>query len=208
MSEFLSVTDSYLTHQSHSRIADDSHVTVSLPGILAFTKQRSLKTCVKEWATRHRQASLKVSILIHDDCLSTFGIEEPVRSTASTHLSSIATMTSRDSLYIGDAWPQMPDGSDWDSKELMSLTSEGKGPFAKDWDVQLLIAELEQKLGSKVLDVPIVEKGSNNYVSGYWLASSGAQSPILTAGHTGLPCHFSRQETRRCQTGQRRCQHA
>lgn len=62
------------------------------------------------------------------------------------------------------AWPKMPDGSDFDGKHLLTLVRSGNSPFQL-WDVNLLIREVEESLGTLVTDIPTVYEGSNNYVS-------------------------------------------
>lgn len=68
-------------------------------------------------------------------------------------------------MYDHDEWPKMPDGNDFDGKQLFTLVRSGKSPFHGLWDVTLLIQEVEEKLGVDVIDIPIISKGSNNYVS-------------------------------------------
>lgn len=67
--------------------------------------------------------------------------------------------------YCGDDWPVMVDGSKYDGKQLLALVREGKSPFQGAWDVNLLIEEIEEKLNTKVLDIPMVYDGANYYVS-------------------------------------------
>ena len=67
--------------------------------------------------------------------------------------------------YCGDDWPLVADGSDYDGKDLLKLVREGKSPFKNDWDVELLLQEVDSVLKSKVHDIVIVTEGSNNYVS-------------------------------------------
>lgn len=64
-----------------------------------------------------------------------------------------------------DDWPAMPDGSDFDGEDLLTLVRAGNSPFNGVWDVNLLIQEIEENLGSQVIDILTVNKGSNNYVS-------------------------------------------
>lgn len=66
--------------------------------------------------------------------------------------------------YCGDDWPVMPDGSEYDGKQLLTLVREGRSPFQGDWDVNLLIEEIEEKLSTRVLDIPMVYDGANYYV--------------------------------------------
>lgn len=74
-------------------------------------------------------------------------------------------MSVEDDTYVEDDWPKMPDGTDFDGKQLLSLVRNGNSPFHGAWDVNLLIREIEKNLGAKVIDIPVVSKGSNNYVS-------------------------------------------
>lgn len=67
--------------------------------------------------------------------------------------------------YLGDEWPQMPDGSDFDGTQLLLLVRSGKSPFDRDWDVNLLINEIETEISTRVVDILYVDKGSNNYIS-------------------------------------------
>jgi hypothetical protein len=59
----------------------------------------------------------------------------------------------------------MPDDSDFDGKQLLALVRSGNSPFHGVWDVNLLIREIEENLRAKVIDIPAIFKGSNNYVS-------------------------------------------
>lgn len=59
----------------------------------------------------------------------------------------------------------MPDGTDFDGERLLTLVHAGSSPFHPIWDVNLLIREIEDNLGSQVIDILTVNKGSNNYVS-------------------------------------------
>lgn len=64
-----------------------------------------------------------------------------------------------------DDWPKMPDGSDFNGKDLLTLVRNGNSPFHGVWDVNLLIREIEEGIGAQVIDIPATYKGSNNYVS-------------------------------------------
>lgn len=76
-------------------------------------------------------------------------------------------MCSDDNRYIGDVWPKMPDNTDYDGEQLLTLARSGNSPFKDVWDVNLLIQEVEENVGGHVVDIPIVSSGSNNYVSIY-----------------------------------------
>jgi hypothetical protein len=71
----------------------------------------------------------------------------------------------RDGGYVGDDWPQMPDGSNYDDKELLSLVRSGNSPFHGLWDVNLLNQEIEENLGAQVIGISTICSGANNYVS-------------------------------------------
>ncbi len=71
-------------------------------------------------------------------------------------------MASEDEGYIRD---EMPDGTDFDGKGLLDLVRAGKSPFKDAWDVNLFVEEIETVVDTKVADIPLVSKGSNNYVS-------------------------------------------
>lgn len=64
-----------------------------------------------------------------------------------------------------DEWPSGVDGNQFDGKQLMDLVRNDNSPFHGVWDVKLLIQEIEENLNTQVTDIPIVDKGSNNYVS-------------------------------------------
>ncbi|KAJ8125508.1 hypothetical protein O1611_g8131 [Lasiodiplodia mahajangana] len=70
-------------------------------------------------------------------------------------------MPADDDAYIDDDWPKMPDGSDFDGKHLLGLVHNKKSPFS--WNVNLLIQEIEENLNTRVVGIPYVDKGSNNY---------------------------------------------
>lgn len=66
-----------------------------------------------------------------------------------------------------DEWPSGPDGNQYDGKQLMDLIHNDKNPFHGVWDVKLLIQEIEEKLDTQVTDIPVIDKGSNNYVNSH-----------------------------------------
>ena len=68
-------------------------------------------------------------------------------------------------MSFRDDWPKMPDNSDFDGKQLLSLVRSGNSPFRGVWDINLLIREIEMNLNAHVIDIPVISKGSNNYVS-------------------------------------------
>jgi hypothetical protein len=68
-------------------------------------------------------------------------------------------------MSVLDDWPKMPDGRDYDGKQLLALVRSGNSPFHDTWDVNLLIREIEDRLGAEVVNIPCVYNGANNYVS-------------------------------------------
>ncbi|EAQ90081.1 hypothetical protein CHGG_06700 [Chaetomium globosum CBS 148.51] len=62
-----------------------------------------------------------------------------------------------------DDWPKMPDGYDFDGRHLLTLVRYGSSPFDNEWDVNLLIQEMEDKFLALVVDIPQVSKGYNHY---------------------------------------------
>lgn len=64
-----------------------------------------------------------------------------------------------------DAWPKMSNGRDFDGQNLLTLLHSGNSPLHDNWDVNLLIQEIEDNLSARVVDIPRISKGSNNYVS-------------------------------------------
>ena len=67
-------------------------------------------------------------------------------------------------MAFRDDWPKMQDGTDFDGKQLLTLVHSGNSPFHGVWDVNLLIQEIEENLGTHVIDIPMLYNGSNNYV--------------------------------------------
>jgi hypothetical protein len=47
----------------------------------------------------------------------------------------------------------------------------GNSPFHGLWDVNLLIREIEENLDTHVIDIPVISKGFNNYVSSFLKSS-------------------------------------
>ncbi|KAF3911815.1 hypothetical protein AA313_de0207853 [Arthrobotrys entomopaga] len=86
-----------------------------------------------------------------------------------------------------DDWPKMPDGTDFNGKQLLTLVLNGKSPFQRVWDVKLLIREIEENLGAQVINIPTVSKGSNNY--GFHLELSNGRNLLarLARGDVNMP---------------------
>ncbi|KAG6808147.1 hypothetical protein H0H93_000517, partial [Arthromyces matolae] len=57
----------------------------------------------------------------------------------------------------------MADGKAYDGMNLLDLVHNGESPFAGNWDVNLLIKEVEDTLGAHVVDIPAVTYGIRNY---------------------------------------------
>lgn len=68
-------------------------------------------------------------------------------------------------MSIKDDWPLGPDSKPYNGLDLLDLVRSGQSPFKNQWDVNLLIQELETQLHTKITNIPLVTKGSNNYVS-------------------------------------------
>ncbi|KAF5228165.1 hypothetical protein FAUST_11284 [Fusarium austroamericanum] len=66
-------------------------------------------------------------------------------------------------MHWRDESPVDSSGCKYDGKNLLDLVRSGKSPFDGVWDVNLLIREVEENLATKVTDIPIMTKGSNNY---------------------------------------------
>ncbi|KAJ6779913.1 hypothetical protein PWT90_07828 [Aphanocladium album] len=94
-------------------------------------------------------------------------------------------------MYYEDTWPKMPDGTDFDGKRLLDLIQHGKSPFESDWDVKLLMRELEENLGATVAAIPSVYKGSNNHggTKGFHVKLSNGSDVVarLARGDVNMP---------------------
>ncbi|ERS97015.1 hypothetical protein HMPREF1624_06342 [Sporothrix schenckii ATCC 58251] len=90
-------------------------------------------------------------------------------------------------MYLMDPWPTMPDGTDFDGKKLFSLIRSGESPFDGAWDVHLLIDEIEENLGTKVIDISFVYKGSNNYGFHIRLSNRADIVARLALGDCNMP---------------------
>lgn len=60
--------------------------------------------------------------------------------------------------HICDKWPTLPDGQEYDGKQLLALVRDGNSPF-NCVDVNLVIQEVEAAVGATIVDTPIVTKG-------------------------------------------------
>ncbi|OBT73570.1 hypothetical protein VF21_07633 [Pseudogymnoascus sp. 05NY08] len=90
-------------------------------------------------------------------------------------------------MSFRDDWPQMPDGSDFDGKQLLTLVRSGNSPFHGVWDVSLLIQEIEKNLDTRVVDIPELYNGPNN--CGFHFKLSNQQDVIarLARGDVNMP---------------------
>jgi hypothetical protein len=75
-------------------------------------------------------------------------------------------------MAVEDNWPMMPDGTDYDGKNLLALVRSERSPFDKDWDVKLLIHEIEKVADAQIIDIPAIKKGSNHYMCFLCLTST------------------------------------
>ena len=103
-----------------------------------------------------------------------------------------------------DDWPKMPNGIDLDGQQLLTLVRSGNSPFHGDWDVNLLIREVEENLYTEVIDIPDVYKGSNNYVS----LSFQSFYMFKVGWRTGFPPEAIKSTRHRGAIGSWRRQHA
>ncbi|KAG5338672.1 hypothetical protein C0989_006677 [Termitomyces sp. Mn162] len=81
----------------------------------------------------------------------------------------------------------MPDGTSFDGRNVLTLVRNGDSPFKGAWDIHLFIDEIENKLGARVVDIPSVSKGSNNY--GFHIKMSNSLDIIarLARGDVNMP---------------------
>lgn len=86
-------------------------------------------------------------------------------------------------MYDSDDWPKMSDGRDFDGLNLLTLVQSGNSPFRDEWNVELLIQEIEKNLCARVIDIPRVSSGSNNYVS--CINPRGLSLQTTPFAHTG-----------------------
>ena len=96
-------------------------------------------------------------------------------------------------MYLCDDWPQMPDDSDFDGEHLLTLIRSGNSPFHGVWDVNLLLREIEDNLVTKVIDIPLLSKGSHNYGFHFQLSNQPdivarlARSDVNMPDYDGFP---------------------
>ncbi|KAM0800334.1 3-hydroxybutyryl-CoA dehydratase [Usnea florida] len=90
-------------------------------------------------------------------------------------------------MYICDDWPEMPDGSPFDGKQLLTLVRSGNSPMSRVWDVNLLIRETEEVLGSEVIDIPTVNTGSNFYGFHFKLSNGSDIVARLARADVNMP---------------------
>ncbi|KAL4789812.1 hypothetical protein BDV19DRAFT_14463 [Aspergillus venezuelensis] len=64
-------------------------------------------------------------------------------------------------MYLRDNWPA-PDGTPYDGKNLLKLVIDNKSPFDGLWDVRQLLAEIERNLRARIVDIPLVVRGSSH----------------------------------------------
>ncbi|KAG5749517.1 hypothetical protein H9Q69_008737 [Fusarium xylarioides] len=101
-----------------------------------------------------------------------------------------------------DEWPSTCSGEPYDGKHLLDLIRSGKSPFDGVWDVGLLVREIEEKLDTKVTDIPMITKGSNNY--GFYIKTSNkpdmvarlARGDVNMPGFDGFPIDLQASEAR------------
>ncbi|UKZ67459.1 uncharacterized protein TrAtP1_008618 [Trichoderma atroviride] len=92
-----------------------------------------------------------------------------------------------------DDWPKMPNGMDFDGRHLLVFVREGKSPFHNQWDVNLLLQEIEKNLDVQVDDIPYVYQGSNCYgihiklTKGKDIVARLARGDVNMPGFDGFP---------------------
>ncbi|MCJ1355611.1 MAG: hypothetical protein MMC33_005603 [Icmadophila ericetorum] len=96
-------------------------------------------------------------------------------------------MAEEEDVYFVDEWPKLPDGSDWDGKQLLTLVRSGKSPFHGAWDVNILIREIEENLAAEVIDIPCVYEGANNYGIHLKLSNRPDIVARLACGDVNMP---------------------
>ncbi|KAK1248583.1 hypothetical protein MKX08_006803 [Trichoderma sp. CBMAI-0020] len=86
-----------------------------------------------------------------------------------------------------DDWPKMPNGMHFDGRHLLALVREGKSPFHDQWDVNLLVQEIEKNLDIQVDDISYVSQGSNCY--GFHIKLSKGKDIVarLARGDVNMP---------------------
>ncbi|KIK61131.1 hypothetical protein GYMLUDRAFT_73533 [Collybiopsis luxurians FD-317 M1] len=92
------------------------------------------------------------------------------------------------SRYYKDNWPRNADNNlEWDGKDLWILHAKGLSPFRNDWDLSLLICEVEENLKTSIVDIPYIGKGSNSY--GFHLKTAEGRDLIgrLSCGDVNVP---------------------
>ena len=112
------------------------HTTLS---ILSFTKSSRRRVSIRHirsFGNRRRPGSNFKSL------------QSPVAGPRTHYASS-----GNNSSWHSDDWPKMPDGIDFDGKQLLTLVRRGNSPFHGVWDVNQLIREVEQNLCTKVIDM-------------------------------------------------------
>lgn len=60
------------------------------------------------------------------------------------------------------SWPTMPDGSEFDGRNLLQLHAKHENPFA--FNLQALLNEVEETLVLQIMDISMVGSGANRLV--------------------------------------------
>jgi hypothetical protein len=96
--------------------------------------------------------------------------------------------------YICDEWPTLADGQEYDGLQLLALVRNGNNPFSKV-DMSLVIEEVEAVLGVAVVDIPLVTRGSNNYVGSLppCISRNRGSNSSIRSSYQGLHCKLSNQ---------------
>ena len=63
-----------------------------------------------------------------------------------------------------DEWPSHA-GVVYDGRGLLELLGQSRNPFRGQWDPQQLVNEVEEHVEGRIVEIPFIAKGSNNFVS-------------------------------------------
>ncbi|KAJ3487605.1 hypothetical protein NLG97_g6378 [Lecanicillium saksenae] len=90
-------------------------------------------------------------------------------------------------MYIQDEWPEGPNGTSYDGLGLWKLLQNGESPFRQQWDVALLVKEVEEATAAKVRDIPLVSCGANYYGFHFELENHPPVLARLARGDVNMP---------------------
>ncbi|KAG6899431.1 hypothetical protein C0993_010339 [Termitomyces sp. T159_Od127] len=96
-------------------------------------------------------------------------------------------MNDTETEYTRDDW--VTEDTGFDGKDVLTLVRNGNNPF-KGWDIELLIKEIEDNLEARVIDIPSVAEGANNYGFHMKLSNSLDILARLARGDVNMP-HYA-----------------